>query len=90
MESLLLRNLSYVRRFTGGNENLNTFIDYTFKVVNAARMMQTALLTLHAIRMATGDPLAWATAITAVVGIGISGYDIGTSIGQDISTYEGR
>lgn len=64
-ETVVYRALSMVSRATG-SEDLKRFNTEINKAIVAVNQLRLALAALQAARMASGDPLAWATAAVSV------------------------
>lgn len=72
IEIVMIRILSYVRRFCG-NEELGKMLEYIEKAIMSLRMLQ---VTMRAIEMAEG-PIGWAYAGVSMLGAGIM---VGTEV----------
>lgn len=72
LEVSLMRVLSYVERFTGGNPNLTKLISMMQATITTIRTLQAAI---RALEIASG-PIGWLYAGTSIVAAGFAGYSI--------------
>lgn len=68
IETILMRVLSYIKRMSGGNENIEAFVNQLQRVIIVIRAVQIAL---RALEMASG-PIGWAYAAVAAVGVALT------------------
>ena len=71
LQTVLNRSLSTLRRLTR-SENLQDFYREAQRAIAIANELRLALASLQALRMAAGDPLAWAMAGVATAQVVIS------------------
>jgi multidrug transporter EmrE-like cation transporter len=72
LEVILFRNLNYLKRLTGGSEDVNKAIEGIQRLI---MILRTAMITLKAFEAAAG-PVGWAYAITTGVGLVLTSGDL--------------
>lgn len=71
LQTVLARTLDNVAQLTG-DENLKEGIRVMQRAIMIANQLRLALASLQALRMAAGDPLAWAMFGVAVMDVTVS------------------
>jgi hypothetical protein len=72
LEAVLMRTLSYIEMFTGGNRDIAKAVQLAQGAIVTFRSLQMAI---RAAEMAAG-PIGWAYAGVSVVAAGMSGYSL--------------
>lgn len=70
LETVLMQNLSLIRRFTGGDENLDKAITTAQRLITTIRTLQTTLALFEAT-----TPIGWLLAISSFVGFAVTSVD---------------
>jgi hypothetical protein len=78
LQTITYRSLGLIRRLTG-DENLDRAIAKMQKAIMVMNQLRLAYASLQALRMAAGDPLAWAMAGLAAAEAAVSFWDVSNS-----------
>lgn len=79
LQTVLYRTLGLAIRLTG-NDNLEEGMRTMQRAIAIANQLRLAYASLQAVRMAAGDPLAWAMAGITVTTVGLDMYDMSRGV----------